>query len=945
MKSPVASPTAVPCPARRLFSPTLRGGALAALLLALAPGALAGTAAPANTLLWLQGGHAGKINAVAWSANGSYLASAGDDATVKLWSTNGTLIRTFSTHPYQATAVAFSPDSTRLAFGTYSGGYLKISSSSGLSNGLGMIFVWQAASGGLGSTNAALLYSTTNRYGKIESLAFSADGTKLGSCVSGGSNYIQNAATGAALASSASYTGFPQVSSDINAHSLGVAFSSGGLFASACEDGTLRVWNAAFTQVWSTNTAQASNLTSVAFSPDGTVLASASLDGTIMLWNTGTWTCNLTLTGHAGGVNSVAFSPDGSRLASGGEDQTVKLWNAGSGACLATATGHTGAVTSVAFSPDGTRVVSGGQDDTVRIWSAANGSPLQIVGAHTDCIKAVAVSPDGTLCADAAYDQTIQVRRMIDGLLLQTLPGNTGGASAIAFGTNSAVLASAGGPLDPTIKLWRLADGALLQTINANTNGVTALAFSPDGSTLASGGDCSEQAIRLWNAATGNHVATLAGQSNGVTALAFSADGHLLVSGGRRSNPANADSTVKVWAVTNGSLLRAFGCYTNDIRSAAFSPDGATVAAGSCSSGTNNAAVTTNLLLLWKIADGSSRTFGADTNPVNFVAFSPDGSTLAAAGKNVINFWNVTSGAIAQTATQEVFRASCFAYALGGNCFVYGREDASVAVSYLPSLLGAAPAILVPPASVATPAGSSVTFAVAVSAAAPYGFQWCKNSAAIAGANTSSLTLNNVQNADAANYTVVVTNASGSITSSIAALTLVSRLPLVANPDTLYRGRDISMKIRIADLLTNDVAASGTVTFTGVSATSTNGVALTTNATTIFYPAAANVNDAFTYAITDGLGDNATGTVTIQIAAATGCGSEICLLTGAPGSNTNCVTFAGLPSYQYVVQFTTNLGAGPWCCLSTNTTATNGLITVTDPAATNAQRYYRLLVQ
>jgi WD40 repeat protein len=898
------------------------------------------TTAPTNTLLWLQGGHASKINAVSWSSDGAFIASASDDSTVKLWNTNGTLVRTFNTHPYQSTAVAFSPDSTKLAIGAYSGGYLRLGSSTGVSNGLGMIFVWQTTGGGLGSTNVSLAYSTTNRYGKIESLAFSPDGTRLGSGVSGGSNYIQNAATGTALASSASYTGFPLVSEDINAHSLGVAFSSGGLFASGSEDGTLRVWNSAYAQVWSTNTAQASNITSVAFSPDGTLLASASEDGTIMIWATNTWSCVQTLTGHTGGVTAVTFSPNGNLLASGGEDQTVRFWNAGSGTCLLTCTGHTDVVTSVAFSPDGSRLVSGSQDNTIRIWSTASGSLLQTCGAHTDFIKAVAVSPDGTICADASNDHTIQVRRMLDGLLLQTLPGNTGGVSAIAFGTNSSVLATGGGPLDPTIKLWRISDGTLLQTINATTNGVMALAFSPNGSIIASGGDCSEQVIQLWNAGTGTNLLTLAGHSNGVTALAFSSKGDLLASGGR-----NFDATVKVWAVTNGALLQTFPAQsTNYVQCVAFSPDGTTVASGSSD---------TNVLELSSLSTGTSRFFGSGTNPVFFAAFSPDGSTLAAPSQNVINFWNVTNGTVAQTATQETFRASCFAYAPGGNTFVYGREDASLALSYMQSLLGTAPVILFQPASSTNSPGTNATFTVVASASSPFGYQWLKNGTSlvnggnVSGANTASLALADVQNADAAGYSVVITNTAGCVTSSIAALTLTTTIvPLTANPDVIYLPCGISLKLSITNLLTNAVDAAGSPVFlTGVSATSSNGVPITTNATTIYYPALTNAEDAFTYTIADGLGNSATGTVLIQLAAVNGCGSEVSLLAGCPGPGSNTIAFVGVPGYQYVVQFATNLSGSPWFCLCTNTTPTNGLIINIDPAATDPQRYYRLLTQ
>jgi WD40 repeat protein len=239
--------------------------------------------------------------------------------------------------------------------------------------------------------------------------------------------------------------------------------------------------------------------------------------------------------------------------------------------------------------------------------------------------------------------------------------------SAVAFAPDSALLASSGGPLDPTVKLWRLSDGAVVRTIAACSNGVMALAFSPDGSVVASGGDCTEQIIQLWNADTGGLVRTLAGHTNGVTALAFSPHGDLLASGGRRF-----DHKVKIWAVTDGSLVCSFTGHSNNIEAVAFAPDGNAVASGS--SGTNP-------LRVWQISDGSSRNFGSGTNPVFAVAFTPDGRTLASTDRDTIKLWDVASGLLSETITQETFRVSCLAYSPNGNLFLHGREDGTVVLS------------------------------------------------------------------------------------------------------------------------------------------------------------------------------------------------------------------------------------------------------------------------
>ena len=81
---------------------------------------------------------------------------------------------------------------------------------------------------------------------------------------------------------------------------------------------------------------------SVAFSPDGKRLASASEDGTVKLWDAATGQETLTLKGHTDIVTSVAFSPDGKRLASASRDGTVKVWDAATGQEILTLKGHTG---------------------------------------------------------------------------------------------------------------------------------------------------------------------------------------------------------------------------------------------------------------------------------------------------------------------------------------------------------------------------------------------------------------------------------------------------------------------------------------------------------------------------------------------------------------------------------------------------------------------------
>jgi hypothetical protein len=88
---------------------------------------------------------------------------------------------------------------------------------------------------------------------------------------------------------------------------------------------------------------------------------------------------------------------------------------------------------------------------------------------------------------------------------------------------------------------------------------------------------------------------------------------------------------------------------------------------------------------------------------------------------------------------------------------------------------GAPPYLASPPASQAASVGANVTFSVSASGTVPLNYQWLMNGTNIPGATAITYTRPNVQFADAGNYSVVVTNNYGSVTSSVAVLTFGSQ--------------------------------------------------------------------------------------------------------------------------------------------------------------------------
>jgi hypothetical protein len=89
------------------------------------------------------------------------------------------------------------------------------------------------------------------------------------------------------------------------------------------------------------------------------------------------------------------------------------------------------------------------------------------------------------------------------------------------------------------------------------------------------------------------------------------------------------------------------------------------------------------------------------------------------------------------------------------------------------------PAIVAQPSSQTVQAGNNVSFTVNATGYPSPNYQWQFNGQNIAGQTATSLSLTNVQFANAGGYSVVVTNAYGSVTSAVAQLTVFTNLVLI----------------------------------------------------------------------------------------------------------------------------------------------------------------------
>jgi WD40 repeat protein/tRNA A-37 threonylcarbamoyl transferase component Bud32 len=460
------------------------------------------------------------------------------------------------------------------------------------------------------------------------------------------------------------------------------------------DGGKVKVVEAATGKVWSTLAGHTLRATAVAFSPDGRRVATGSKDQSVRLWDAATGKEQAVVTKHPGGITALAFSPDGKVLASASEDGTSRLSNVSTahedsavqemtvapvipeGYSTAYSLDRPPATIGVAFSPADNTLLAARTinrqrnaalvyDLEIWRWDATKVQPRSVIpkDSYWD-LESATFSPDGKMVA--AIDNTGAKPRALlwdvaTGKERANLEGKTGVCTALAFSADGKWLAvgnkqpaASSGVFENRVAFWHMQTGqfhSLAVQIEAVGDRlyIHALAFSPAAQTLATGHR--DGAVRLWDLSTAKAVATLKGHKAAVIGVAFAADGKTLASGSQ-------DGSVKLWDTVTGQEQATLEGHTEEVKALTFLRDGRSLATGS-KDGT---------VRLWDPITGQLRMtlavprnqHGADGYligkdsagkprqmvPVNAVAFSPDGRSLAAALADVtVRLWRAATDA------------------------------------------------------------------------------------------------------------------------------------------------------------------------------------------------------------------------------------------------------------------------------------------------------------
>ncbi|KAH8299728.1 hypothetical protein KR044_005052, partial [Drosophila immigrans] len=189
-----------------------------------------------------------------------------------------------------------------------------------------------------------------------------------------------------------------------------------------------------------------STIGSVAFTNNGaTAFASACQDGSMKVWqlsrdkrveNSYSFALKYAALAHDKEVNCVTYALNNKILATASQDKTAKVWAADTNSLLGVLRGHTRGVWCVRFSPVDQIVLTSSSDCSLRIWSIANFSCLKRLEQECTILRCEFLD-HGKYILSAASDGLLKLWNIKTNICVQSLDEHTDRVWSLAVSTGS----------------------------------------------------------------------------------------------------------------------------------------------------------------------------------------------------------------------------------------------------------------------------------------------------------------------------------------------------------------------------------------------------------------------------------------------------------------------------------------------------------------------------